>query len=76
MDTFPKDINLLPFNEAMEIYDTLRQAYLDGDEKKIEELRKKYPTLFDTETAQLLRETADCLEKMKKGRRKRKFTVH
>jgi hypothetical protein len=72
----PKDVNDLPFNEAMELYDRMRQAYYDGDEKELAELRKNYPSLFEEETANLLRTTAKHLTKLWGRNHNKKFTVH
>lgn len=74
MSTFPKDINLLPFNEALELYDQMRQAYYDSDDLTLELLKKQYPTLFESETANLLRTTVDLLNKMQKE--PPKFRIH
>lgn len=74
MSTFPKDINLLPFNEALELYDQMRQAYYDGDDAALAMLKEQYPTLFESETANLLRTTVDLLNNMQKE--PPKFRIH
>lgn len=72
--SFPKDVNLLPFHEALELYDQMRQAYFDDDQAALALLKKQYPSLFDTETANLLRTTVDLLNKMQKE--PPKFRIH
>lgn len=74
MSTVPKDINNLPFHEALELYNQMRQAYYDGDDRSIELLKKEHPSLFESETANLLRTTVDLLNKMQNE--PPKFTIH
>jgi hypothetical protein len=76
MNDLPIDINLLPFNDALEIYDKMRQAYLDDDKKMLSQLQKKYPSLFEEETASMLRSTVEILGKMKHTGDGPKFTIH
>lgn len=76
MSDFPKDINELPFNEAMALYEQMRQAYYDGNEQQLQQLRKQYPSMFEEETANLLRTTAECLSKMRAQPQTSKFTIH
>ncbi len=49
-------IDDLPFEEAIEIYQQLRQATHDDDNATIADLRNRYPSLFDPDTASRLRE--------------------
>lgn len=74
MCSSPKDVNLLPFDEALDLYEKMRQAYYDDDSATIETLKKDYPTLFEAKTANLLRTTVDLLHKMQK--QKPKFSIH
>ena len=73
-DDFSIDVNELPFETALELYDEMRQAYLDGDEEKLTNMRRDYPTMFEPETALLLRKTADILDRLKK--KQPSFNIH
>lgn len=66
---FPIDINDLPFNEAIKLYNEMRQAYLDDDQDKLAIMKQQYPSMFESETAELLRDTKEILVKMDKEKR-------
>ena len=66
---FPIDINDLPFNEAIKLYNEMRQAYLDDDQNKLTIMKQQYPSMFESETAELLRDTKEILVKMDKEKR-------
>jgi hypothetical protein len=49
-------IDDLPFETALKLYQQLRQAMHDDDTTAIADLRNRYPSLFDPDTANRLRE--------------------
>ena len=57
-------IDDLPFEEAIALYQQLRQATHNNDSATIADLRNRYPSLFDPETASRLREANRLVNKI------------
>lgn len=57
-------INDLPFAQALQIYKQMRQAVLEDDETTLAKLKTEYPSLFEEETAQLLRITVQRVNQL------------
>ena len=55
MDNRPH-IDDLPFDEAIALYQQLRQATHDDDTVAIADLHNRYPSLFEPDTAKRLRD--------------------
>jgi len=58
------NIDDLPFNKALVLYEQMKQAALDNDQITLERLKKSYPSLFQKTTVNLLRITVKRVNKL------------
>ncbi len=71
-----RDIQDIPFDEALNRYYEMREAYLHDDTEKLGELRAIHPEMFEESTAKQLRETALLAKRFEREPRHNDITDH